>query len=200
MSIRPDQESGLQWRDLMRGLNALPVEQRTVILLVSVEDLSYAEAASVLGIPVGTVMSRLARGRERLRQLTEEGRGSPGAAEGQMSDPGRPIAEEELHAWIDDQLERGRQAAVLRYLQEQPEVAQQVAAWREQREALRAVLRPAWPPSRSRRGSDWSGWSSSAWAAADALAGGGTSCWRSAWAARAAGSCMAASRRPPRSR
>jgi RNA polymerase sigma-70 factor (ECF subfamily) len=57
----------------MRGLNRLPVEQRSVILLVSVEDLSYAEAASVLGIPVGTVMSRLARGRERLRQYTEEG-------------------------------------------------------------------------------------------------------------------------------
>ena len=49
------------------------MEQRTVILLVSVEDLSYAEAASVLGIPVGTVMSRLARGRERLRQMTEDG-------------------------------------------------------------------------------------------------------------------------------
>ncbi len=72
MSIRADQESGLQWRDLIRGLNALPVEQRSVILLVSVEDLSYADAAHVLGIPIGTVMSRLARGRERLRQLTEE--------------------------------------------------------------------------------------------------------------------------------
>ena len=71
MSIRPDQESNLQWRDLLRGLNALPVEQRSVILLVSVEDLSYADAANVLGVPVGTVMSRLARGRERLRQLTD---------------------------------------------------------------------------------------------------------------------------------
>ena len=72
MSIRPDQESSLLWRDLLRGLNQLPVEQRAVILLVSVEDLSYAEAASVLGIPVGTVMSRLARGRERLRQMIDE--------------------------------------------------------------------------------------------------------------------------------
>jgi RNA polymerase sigma-70 factor (ECF subfamily) len=55
----------------------LPVEQRSVVLLVTVEDLSYAEAASVLGIPVGTVMSRLARGRERLRQMTEEGDSRP---------------------------------------------------------------------------------------------------------------------------
>jgi RNA polymerase sigma-70 factor (ECF subfamily) len=69
----PDQESGLHWRDMIRALNKLPVEQRTVVLLVSVEDLSYAEAASVLGIPIGTVMSRLARGRERLRQLTDNG-------------------------------------------------------------------------------------------------------------------------------
>ncbi len=73
LGVRPEQESGLQWRDLIRALNQLPVEQRAVILLVSVEDLSYAETAQVLGIPIGTVMSRLARGRERLRQMTDEG-------------------------------------------------------------------------------------------------------------------------------
>lgn len=72
LSMRPDQENALQWRDLIRGLNALPVEQRSVILLISIEDLSYADAATVLGVPIGTVMSRLARGRERLRQLTDE--------------------------------------------------------------------------------------------------------------------------------
>lgn len=71
VTLRPDQENNLHWRDLIRGLNRLPVEQRTVVLLVSVEDLSYAEAASVLGVPIGTVMSRLARGRERLRQYTD---------------------------------------------------------------------------------------------------------------------------------
>ena len=71
LSLRPEQESSLQWRDLLRGLAQLPADQRSVILLVSVEDLSYAEAANVLGIPIGTVMSRLARGRERLRQLTD---------------------------------------------------------------------------------------------------------------------------------
>ena len=70
MSMHGNQESNLEWRDTLRALNQLPVEQRTIILLVSVEDLSYAEAAHVLDIPIGTVMSRLARGRERLRQLT----------------------------------------------------------------------------------------------------------------------------------
>jgi RNA polymerase sigma-70 factor (ECF subfamily) len=71
MSMHGNQESNLDWRDTLRALNQLPVDQRTIILLVSVEDLSYAEAAHVLDIPVGTVMSRLARGRERLRQLTD---------------------------------------------------------------------------------------------------------------------------------
>ena|SRR3984957_5535455 len=69
-SQRPSQEDGLQFRDLLRDLERLPEEQRSVVLLVSVEDLSYAEAAAVLGVPIGTVMSRLARGRERLRQLS----------------------------------------------------------------------------------------------------------------------------------
>jgi anti-sigma factor RsiW len=57
-----------------------------------------------------------------------------------MSDPGRPIAEEELHAYVDDQLEPERQAAVLRYLQEHLEVARRAAAYRAQREALRAAF------------------------------------------------------------
>jgi RNA polymerase sigma-70 factor (ECF subfamily) len=70
-SLHPAQEDGLHWRDLLRGLDRLPEEQRSVILLVSVEDLSYAEAAAVLRVPIGTVMSRLARGRERLRQYIE---------------------------------------------------------------------------------------------------------------------------------
>jgi RNA polymerase sigma factor (sigma-70 family) len=70
-SMRPDQESGLQCRDLIRYLGRLPVEQRTIVLLVSVEDLSYAEIASILGVPIGTIMSRLSRGRARLREMIE---------------------------------------------------------------------------------------------------------------------------------
>jgi RNA polymerase sigma factor (sigma-70 family) len=70
-SMRPDQESSLQCRDLIRYLERLPVEQRTIVLLVSVEDLSYAEIASILGVPIGTIMSRLSRGRARLREMIE---------------------------------------------------------------------------------------------------------------------------------
>jgi RNA polymerase sigma-70 factor (ECF subfamily) len=62
------QHSVLEHRDLLRAFAALPEEQRAVLLLVGVEDLSYQEAARVLGVPIGTVMSRLSRGRERLRR------------------------------------------------------------------------------------------------------------------------------------
>ncbi|GAA4417878.1 RNA polymerase sigma factor [Acidovorax lacteus] len=62
--------------DLERGLQRLPPEQRAVLLLVTVEDMPYAEAAAVLGIPVGTVMSRLARARERLRGFMDNTAGT----------------------------------------------------------------------------------------------------------------------------
>ncbi|QIB36093.1 RNA polymerase sigma factor [Ancylobacter pratisalsi] len=63
------QEDGLRHRDLVNALAQLPDEQRTVLLLVTVEELSYANAAQVLGVPIGTVMSRLSRARERLAKL-----------------------------------------------------------------------------------------------------------------------------------
>ena len=65
------QEDRLAVRDILTCLDALPDDQRVVILLVGVEDFSYAEAARAIGVPIGTVMSRLSRGRERLRQLLD---------------------------------------------------------------------------------------------------------------------------------
>ena len=62
------QEQGLIFQDVLGKLAKLPEEQRAVLLLVAVEDLSYADAATVLNVPVGTVMSRLSRARERLQQ------------------------------------------------------------------------------------------------------------------------------------
>jgi RNA polymerase sigma-70 factor (ECF subfamily) len=55
--------------DLNKALQRLPPDHREVILLVGLEQLSYEQTADVLGVPVGTVMSRLARARERLRTL-----------------------------------------------------------------------------------------------------------------------------------
>jgi RNA polymerase sigma-70 factor (ECF subfamily) len=62
------QEHRLIYQDVLSKLARLPEEQRAVLLLVAVEDLSYADAAVVLNVPVGTVMSRLSRARERLQQ------------------------------------------------------------------------------------------------------------------------------------
>ncbi|MGM9514613.1 RNA polymerase sigma factor [Roseateles sp. DB2] len=73
---RPHEQLQLRL-DLERGLAALPLAAREVLLLVCVEELSYEAAAQVLEVPVGTVMSRLSRARERLRVL--------------MNEPARPV-------------------------------------------------------------------------------------------------------------
>jgi RNA polymerase sigma-70 factor (ECF subfamily) len=57
--------------DLQRALGTLAPEQREVVLLVALEDMTYADVSRALGIPIGTVMSRLSRGRERLRKVMD---------------------------------------------------------------------------------------------------------------------------------
>lgn len=71
LAAAPAQDHAVRHGELIHALARLPEDQRSVLLLVSVEDLSYAEAATVLGVPVGTVMSRLSRGRQALRELME---------------------------------------------------------------------------------------------------------------------------------
>jgi RNA polymerase sigma-70 factor (ECF subfamily) len=65
----PQQGKRLALRDLERAMAKLPEEQRSVILLVGLEGMRYEEVAEVLGVPVGTIRSRLSRGREALRRL-----------------------------------------------------------------------------------------------------------------------------------
>jgi RNA polymerase sigma-70 factor (ECF subfamily) len=72
--MSPESHAGLH--DVLKGLDALPEEQRSIVLLIGVEDLSYEQAAQVLGVPLGTVMSRLSRARARLREFMENGRGA----------------------------------------------------------------------------------------------------------------------------
>ncbi len=69
LASRATQSDALEVRDLAGALQRLSPEQREVLLLVGLEELSYEQAAKALGIPIGTVMSRLSRARERLRAL-----------------------------------------------------------------------------------------------------------------------------------
>lgn len=69
---RATQTDQIEISELDTALAVLPEEQRAVLLLIALEDMSYAEVATTLAIPMGTVMSRLARGRERLKQTLEK--------------------------------------------------------------------------------------------------------------------------------
>ncbi len=72
--VEERQTAYLALGEMAKALAALPPEQERVVLLVALEGLSYQEVAEILDVPVGTVMSRLSRARERLRALlTAEG-------------------------------------------------------------------------------------------------------------------------------
>lgn len=69
LAQRGTQADALLVRDLDRAIARLPADQRAVLLLVTLEEMSYDEVARTLGIPIGTVMSRLSRAREKLRAM-----------------------------------------------------------------------------------------------------------------------------------
>lgn len=73
VAVRDTQSDGIELTDLRRALSRLSVEHREILMLVAVEQMKYEEIGSTLDIPVGTVMSRLSRARERLRQHLDGG-------------------------------------------------------------------------------------------------------------------------------
>ena len=72
MSVRATPYTRVELMELMQQIGRLPVEQREVLLLAAVEELRYEEIATVLAIPIGTVMSRLSRARDKLRRMADE--------------------------------------------------------------------------------------------------------------------------------
>jgi RNA polymerase sigma-70 factor (ECF subfamily) len=91
MTAPSNVEDSLQLRDLERAIAKLPEEQRQVVLLVGLEGMRYEEVARVLGIPIGTVRSRLSRGRDQLRVLMDiKGQGSNGR--GALPEANAPVA------------------------------------------------------------------------------------------------------------
>ena len=75
LPVRPPQQTHVELLEVLRELSRLPAEQREVLVLAAVEELRYEEIAAILSIPVGTVMSRLSRAREKLRRSVAD---SPG--------------------------------------------------------------------------------------------------------------------------
>jgi RNA polymerase sigma-70 factor, ECF subfamily len=78
LSTPAAQEGHVEQQSVLSLVQRMPEEHRSVLLLIGVEELSYAEAAAVLGVAPGTVMSRLSRARERLRRMMEQGAGADG--------------------------------------------------------------------------------------------------------------------------
>jgi RNA polymerase sigma-70 factor (ECF subfamily) len=72
LPVRGNQLERVELMQVLQQVGRLPAEQREVLLLAAVEELRYEEIAAVLAIPVGTVMSRLSRARERLRRMAVE--------------------------------------------------------------------------------------------------------------------------------
>ncbi len=68
----PEQENQLSVTEITTALDRLPTAQREVLVLVTLEEMSYREAAEITGVPIGTVMSRLSRARSMLKDILEE--------------------------------------------------------------------------------------------------------------------------------
>ena len=71
VAVRPGQQARVELAETVEQMGRLPAEQREVLLLAAVEEMKYEEIAAVLDIPVGTVMSRLSRAREKLRRAAD---------------------------------------------------------------------------------------------------------------------------------
>lgn len=79
-SSPPGQDEHMAVSNITEALDRIPEEQREVLLLIGLQEFGYKDTAEILEIPIGTVMSRLARGRENLRRVMGEGTGGSGGA------------------------------------------------------------------------------------------------------------------------
>ena len=72
----PEQDQNFSVALITDALDTLPAQQREVLVLISLEEMSYSQAAEIIGVPIGTIMSRLSRARANLQKILEE-RGTP---------------------------------------------------------------------------------------------------------------------------
>ena len=88
LTVPPNAVDSLQLRDLEKAIATLPIEQRQVILLVGLEGMHYEKVAAILRVPIGTVRSRLSRGRETLRRKMGMRRGIKADKHRRRANPG----------------------------------------------------------------------------------------------------------------
>ena len=127
--VRATQSDRLELAEVFGQIGRLPVEQREVLILAAVEELRYEEIARVQCVPIGTVMSRLNRAREKLRRMTGM---SPVAAESDQMSSNLPLSDDDVHAYADGKLPEARRAMLVAALERDPALAARVAAIREQ--------------------------------------------------------------------
>jgi RNA polymerase sigma-70 factor (ECF subfamily) len=72
LPVRGNQLDRIELLEAVEQMGRLPADQREVLLLAAVEEMRYEEIATVLAVPIGTVMSRLSRARDKLRRLVDE--------------------------------------------------------------------------------------------------------------------------------
>ena len=75
-AVQPEQENNFSVALITDALDNLPAQQREVLILISLEEMSYQQASEIIGVPIGTIMSRLSRARAHLQNILEE-RGTP---------------------------------------------------------------------------------------------------------------------------
>ena len=71
-ATRPEQDDNFSTRLITEALDKLPAQQREVLVLISLEEVSYKQASEIIGVPIGTIMSRLSRARSLLKDILEE--------------------------------------------------------------------------------------------------------------------------------
>ena len=129
----------IEWWSIQSALGRLPEEQRLAVALVLIEGLSYREAAQVMEVPIGTLTSRLARGRLALQAMLTDpvdyARGARGLA--------MTVTDEELMAYVDGELDAARLESLRLEIAASADLSRRVAEQRALRDRLHRAFDPA---------------------------------------------------------
>ena len=129
----------IEWWSIQSALERLPEEQRLAVALVLIEGLSYREAAQVMEVPIGTLTSRLARGRLALQSMLTDPVDYARGAQGQAM----TVTDEELMAYVDGELDAARLESLRQEIAASADLSRRVAEQRALRDRLHRAFDPA---------------------------------------------------------